>query len=49
MAKTLRITVKPFIGGGFEYSVGGFTAFGFATREAARSAAEAFRTELEAS
>jgi hypothetical protein len=44
--KTTRITVKPFIGGGFQYQVGMFVGFGFATREAARAAAEAFRVEF---
>ena len=46
MNKNLRITVKPFIGGGYEYRVGMFVQFGFATREAARAAAEAFRVEF---
>ena len=44
--KAPRIAVKPFIGGGYEYRVGMFVKAGFATREAARAAAEAFRVEF---
>lgn len=47
MAKPLTIQVTKFHSSDrFQYSVGGFVAFGFATREAAQAAAEAFRPTL---
>ncbi len=47
MAKPLTIRITQFHSSDrFQYSVGGFVCFGFATREAARTAAEAFRATL---
>jgi len=47
MTNTLRIRVTKFHSSDrYQYSVGGFVAFGFATREAAQAAAEAFRATL---